>query len=562
MAKPDKDTPAVTASDVNFASQHDELLLGNVLNAYGYFNRTITHRVDNNTVTFDVKTGQPFKINKIDLESCDDQDAQGVCLEILPLLKIKSGDILTFENLNEEHKRLLDFLQNRGYIKPQYKKPQILLHHDKQQADIVFRIIPGRRMTFGDLYVTGLDRVKLSYIQRKITWKKGKTYDKSLIEKFRVKLYETGLFSLISFKNRPHPETGATDIEVRLTEMPPRYIGISGFFRTAEGLGGQIEWRHRNLTGRGDELGLKINMSQYFKRVEAQYSLPHFIRRNQKTYFDVMWEKSNIDAYDANLGSIYPYVKTKFGKKFKVYTGVKYETGSAKKTLATYDQDTRKLNEIIDKFDVGLVSFPVSFVWDTTDNKFAPTKGLFWKTELEPFLGKEKQNFTKIQTALSYLMPVIPSKKDEISPFSWFNKLSFGNLIGKDLNKIVPHQRFYLGGPQDMRSYGLKLVGQLDDDKHPYGGKSFGYFVSEFRVLLKGKVTLNLFHEVGVIHNDSVFQLLASKTYQGSGATICYYSPVLPIQFGLAVPWNRRKNYEGKYIDAPVQIYVGIGQIR
>lgn len=548
-------------ADLDFTIQQDLLLLKNVLNAHGYLEHSISDKTTGNKVVFDIQPGKAFIIRAIRVKDCISKS--GICDDLASRLKLQAGQTLKYKRLNQAHEQLLDLLQNKGYINPRYKKPYIWVHYNAQEVEIEFRIIPGQRMLFGDLLVSGLEKVKISYIQNKIIWKQGDTFNKSTLEKFRGKLYETGLFSHISFKKHLRADKGVVDIEVRLAEMPARYIGVSGHLRTGEGLGGQVEWHHLNLTGRGDELALRFKAFSYFKRAEAEYSLPHFMTRRQNTYLSMNWEKSDRDAYESNLITFYPYVKTRLNDNFKFYTGIQYQIGKTEKTEITFDPTQKKLNSKKDSFDVGLVSFPVSIVFDTTDHKFSPTKGLYAQLEVAPFLGKERQNFTKVETSASYLLP-FSLKQKEIAPFSLFNKISFGHLIGKDLDKIVPHQRFYLGGPETMRAYGLNLVGDLDADKHPKGGKSYGYYVGECRVQVHEKITLNLFHEIGIVNQTGLSDLFkgANKFYHGSGVTVCYYSPVLPIQIGCAFPWKRRTNYTDKYIDDAFQFYVGIGQIR
>ena len=561
LAKKTDKNDSISSVDLDFTIQQDLLLLKNVLNAYGYLEHSISYRIVGDKVVFDIQAGKAFIIRAIRVKNCDSESS--ICDDLISNLKLQTGHVLQYKKLNQAHDQLLDFLQNTGYISPRYKKPYILVHYDAKEVDIEFRIVPGQPMHFGNVLLSGLEKIKPSYIQNKITWKQGDVFNKSLLEKFRVKLYETGLFSHISFKRHLHPDTGIVDIEVRLIEMPPRYIGISGYLRTGEGLGGQLEWHHLNLTGRGDELAVRLKAFRDFKRAEVEYSLPHFMTKKQNTYLLMHWEKSDRDAYESNLLTFYPYFKTRLNDHFKLYTGVQYQIGKAEKTEATFDTNTKKLTTTEHPFDVSLVSFPMSIVYDTTDHKFAPTQGVYSYLEVEPFLGKERQNFTKLEMAASYLLP-LSLKKKEIPPFAFFNKISLGHLIGKDLEKIVPHQRFYLGGPDTMRAYGLNLVGDLDADKHPKGGKSYGYYVSECRVQVHEKITFNLFHEIGIVNQTGLSDLFKgnNKFFHGSGVTVCYYSPVLPIQIGLAMPWKRRKNYEDKYIDDAFQFYVGIGQIR
>ena len=560
LEKVDKKESA-SRQDIDFTIQQDILLLKNVLNAYGFLEHSISHEIQGDKIIFTIQAGKAFIIRSIRIKDCE--ESSDVCEGLSSHLKLKKGDVLEYDKLNQAHEQLLDFLQNKGYVFPRYKKPYILVHYDTKEVEIEFRIIPGERFVFGDLLLSGLDKVKTSYIQNKITWKKGELFNKSLLEKFRVKLLETGLFTHISFKKRLHEDLKSVDIETRLSEMPARYIGVSGNFRTGEGFGSQLEWHHLNLTGHGDELALRLKAFRYFKRAEIEYALPHTFTKKQKTYFSTNWEQSDRDAYESNLLTFYPYLKTKVNKHLKFYTGVQYQTGKAEKTEVTFDTTQNKKETKKDTFDVSLVSFPLSVVYDTTDHKFAPTKGLFTQLDVAPFLGKERQYFTKVKTSLSYLLSFSP-KQDEIPPFAFFNKISFGHLVGKDLDKIVPHQRFYLGGPDTMRAYGLNLVGDLDADKHPKGGKSFGYYITECRVRMHEKFTLNLFHEVGIVNQTGLSDLFKgeNKFFHGSGITLCYYSPVLPIQIGCALPWKRRKNFENKYIDDAFQFYVGIGQIR
>ena len=554
--------------DIRFGAQQDKLLLIDVLKANGYLQAKVKAIIDyeKEIVKFEIIPGPLYKVRNVELvylnlESREIGVEPVLNNEITKRITIKTKNKLTFGKVEESAKQIIEVLQNNGHPNPTLKKPTIIEYSDAHEVDIRYTIIPGKKVLFGDLILTGLKNLKSNFVLMKTTWKRGEIYEKQKLELFRTKLYASGLFSIISFKERPDETEEYVDIEARLTENPPRYIGASAYFRTNEGLGGQLNWKHRNLTGYGDELDLKATGSKYFRRIETEYAIPHFFTKAQKTYTHIYWQKSDIDAYESNIVTFHPYIKTKLSSLIKLYSGIQFETGEATKKITDFINNEKKIEN--KPFKVQLLSLPLSLELDTTDSEHAPTQGIFWKTKIQPFLGRNKQNFTKFDTSLSYLMST-KEPYNSIPRVGWFNKIAFGHITGKELGQIVPHQRFYLGGPTNMRAYGFKLVGDLDKDKHPFGGTSFGYYISELRFRVHSKMTLNLYHEMGIVGQKGLAQLFKyDKVFHGSGISICYYSPILPIQFGVAVPWTQnRRNFKNERVDSRLQFYVGIGQIR
>jgi translocation and assembly module TamA len=129
-----------------------------------------------------------------------------------------------------------------------------------------------------------------------------------------------------------------------------------------------------------------------------------------------------------------------------------------------------------------------------------------------------------------------------------------GGMVGDSRADIPAPKRFYSGGGGSVRGYQYQLVGPLDADNDPQGGRS----VIEMGVEARIRVTED-FGLVPFLEGGNVFDSMApdfSESFRwGAGIGARYYTAIGPIRFDIAVPLNKRKG-----VDDDFQFYISIGQ--
>ncbi len=129
---------------------------------------------------------------------------------------------------------------------------------------------------FDGVTVSGLDRLRPSFVVKRFSKLQGKTYSPDVLdERFRT-LMKTGLFNLLQIK--PVPVDGhLLRLDISAEEAKSKEFGFSVGYGTYEGGIVGVQYRDRDLFGYGRPLTTSIEVSQRGYRGEILYEDPFFL---------------------------------------------------------------------------------------------------------------------------------------------------------------------------------------------------------------------------------------------------------------------------------------------
>lgn len=125
--------------------------------------------------------------------------------------------------------------------------------------EIEFRLRPGLRASFGNVSISGLDATREGFILSLRPWTDGQRVTPDLMDEFRGRLAETGLFATTAVKlaENATPDSqgvASRDVIVEITERDRRTIALGASASSSDGFGLDAEWELRNYSGWGDSL--------------------------------------------------------------------------------------------------------------------------------------------------------------------------------------------------------------------------------------------------------------------------------------------------------------------
>jgi outer membrane protein insertion porin family len=178
----------------------------------------------------------------------------------------------------------------------------------------------------------------------------------------------------------------------------------------------------------------------------------------------------------------------------------------------TYRQERVKLRRIKvrpvpEKYKTNLRTLALSLIYDTRDNLFNSTTGVYleWTNEMAGSFLKGTDTFAR-----------------SIGRAKYFHRLTASTLLAHSLEvgwmdvfgssrEIPLNERFFAGGPNSLRGFEYRLVGPLDDNDYPLGGRFKTVLNMELRQGLYkwiGAVLFadmgNVWREMGLAHLDDI----------------------------------------------------------
>ncbi len=542
--------PPTSRNALNHRIRNDVARLKQALVEKGYLDGNVEFALikgtDPITVALTFTTGKRYKISNISVATIEDVTER---LQLTPSraekeIRLHPGDDVDLIRIQEANQRLAKYLRDHGYPYGSMDEPEGRIDRDAKQVHIIFRANPGPRGSFGKTEITGLKNLDPQFVRNRLIWKEGERFDKRVLENTRLKLMGTGLFSTVEIKpDENAPASELVPLHVKAIEGPPRTIGTGLKYATTEGIGGQAFWSHYNIFGSGEGLRVMLRASSRLSKAKVDLDIPDIFAPEQHLRNEISATHEENRAFtsrslDAGIRLEHPFTDI-----IKCMVGITGEAGKVKRSGVHY------LNR--------LVGFPLELQIDSSNDLIDPAKGGRFTAQVTPYVGRSgKDSRLMVSTAKgSYYLRVL--KDNSIILAGWAHG---GTITVSSLNNLAPNKRFYAGGAGSVRAYGYKLLGPLDVNRVPLGGKSILEYGIEGRFKVTETLGFVVFAEAGSISSKGLPSISNQSRLWGIGAGIRYYTSIGPIRFDIATPMKRRRDGTPKAIDSPYQFYLSVGQ--
>ncbi len=517
--------------------------LNAVLRSQGYYDGLVATRIDSAArplvVVVRVETGPAYLWSRFDIVFADaaPPDARERVEKIRAALPL--GERAVAEEVLAAELDVAAVLVRRDFPFAQVSERKAVVDHATRELDVEIKLVVGPRAVFGPMLAEGVRTVDEVFVERRVTWVRGQPWNAAEVERSRRRLTETGLFSSVRVEAGEALEgDGELPMVVRLEEAKHRSIGLGVGYSSTEGAGVSAFWEHRNVFSGGERLRFALKTSELEQSLRATYREPDFLRQDQQLLLDTGYARENTDAFDSRKITASVGVERRLTDDVSVVGG-----------LALEQSEITEDGELGDHFF--LVGTPLQVRRDTSDDLLDPTRGSRFEISAVPYLhalGSEEEFYIARATHSAYL-PIGRERRHILAA-----RLSVGSISGADRRLVPADKRFYAGGGGSIRGYGYQLVGPLDEENDPIGGRSLFEAGAELRVRLTDSVGLVPFVEGGNVFEETVPDFSRALLW-GAGIGVRYFTAVGPIRLDIGVPLHRRQG-----VDDALQFYISLGQ--
>ena len=396
---------------------------------------------------------------------------------------------------------------------------------------VIVTISPGPVYKFDGVNVTGLKRLRPSYVRNRFASLEGKNYSPDVLdEKFR-ELMRTGLFNVLQIN--PQPEAGNyLRLDISAEEAKAKEFGFSVGYGTYVGGIFGLSFADRDLFGYGRPLTTSIEISQRGYKGEIIWADPHFFESDIELKVRLSAFTFDYDGYS----------------KFEIGARTEFSYNITKQYQVGVFGSERRVeivsNEIKDKF-IGDTKYFVSSMGffhtlDLRDSPVVPSRGLVLGQTFElaaNAIGSEIEFFRTTARA-SYFIPVGKTLLELGGRAGLIRPLTEST---SDLNAIPIDERFFNGGSTTVRSFAERDLGPHDHRLHPLGGEFYTVFNVEYTFPLYGELQGAVFFDAGNLLPDADNPGLNDMRY-GIGAGLRYKLPIGPIRLDYGVNPDPREH--------------------
>jgi outer membrane protein insertion porin family len=453
--------------------------------------------------------------------------------ELLDELTPFSNKPYTQTQLINLQRKVIYFYRSRGYF-----DAKIDVQADPEAAKdglvaVNFTVASGNVYRFGGVHVTGLDRLRPGFLEKRFGKLRGKFYNPVKLDEVYQDMMRTGLFKTLKVESKPQPSS-EVELDMEVEEAMAKEIGFSLGYGTFEGAIAGLHLADRDLFGSGRPVSATFEYSTRLLKGELTYTDPWFLDTPNSLKLRVYALNQDWDGYS----------------KFEIGIRGELSRKLTKQLEGTVFLLTRKVsitNTNLNASDLGITDYYVNSVGlsltldlrEKTKIVSRPSRGFRMEASGEfatEALGSTI-NFLRGTVGASYYLPV----KNTLLAFS-----AHGGIVHPlDGGEMPIDERFFNGGSNSVRSFAERDLGPMDVSGNPIGGETFTVFNAEYTFPIYGDLDAAVFADAGSIGRH-VQDGIGELRY-GIGAGLRYNLPIGPLRLDYGYNPTRK---EGEAVGA------------
>ncbi|WP_380786145.1 autotransporter assembly complex family protein [Sphingomonas sp. R86521] len=539
------DGKPANAAQLDRRAREDAALLNSLLRAEGYYDASVTTRVEAGAKPLVVIEAVPgtlyrFKGVTIDGIAAAGDKAPGLA----SAFGVKADDPVNSDAIVAGDAKLTTQIGREGFPFATVGDPAIVVDHATRTATLDLSVQPGGARRFGQVVALPGNRVfDAHHVQEIARFTPGQPYDAAKIDDLRRALIQTSLVSAVSVK----PVQGATpdvvDIAVKLDPAPPHTVAGELGYGTGEGARAELSWTHRNLFPPEGALTLRSVLGTREQLGSVVFRRSNFQARDRVLTAQVSAAHTNRDAYDARTFTLSAGLE----KQTNIFFQKTWTWSLGGELVASDERDVLLATGLPRRRTFFIGALPTSLNYDGSDDLLNPTRGFRLGGRLSPEVSLQGSVFGYARTQID--ASVYRTVHDGVVLAA---RTRLGTIAGAPRDQVAPSRRFYAGGGASVRGYGYQAIGPRDSNNDPIGGRSLTEFAVEARVKAFGNFGVVPFFDAGNIYTSALPKFTGLQ--YGAGLGVRYYSNFGPIRLDVGTPLNPRSG------DSRVAVYVSLGQ--
>ena len=513
-------------------------------------------------IYFEIIEGKQFFVSNVVIEGNVNLSKE----KIQKILNIYSGEPFNSVLLNERVSSLQKELEK-------YSKLFSIIEIEPIIGDSVIvniSISEGEDVFIKDTYIEGVDSKDNNFVKRELLYKNGDRYNPKKVEKSKMRLKETGIYSLINITPVKVSESDSlVNLILTLSEYKQReWLSVGGFepIEFYEGLdplpsiGGFVEWRNRSIFNTNSNFSTKFLIGFPW---ETNFNLPRLrydIGFDTNWIFGIRWptklnsfyetlinyDQENIDRverYGLEMLQIIMFDNRSYFQNITVWENF------SDNNVSTLDS-TGLINNVTSIKNLQQRSLSFRLHIDKKDDPLFPKKGYLLDLYLKStgyLLGGER-DYLKLDFSINNYFMI--SKNSVLA-----SRFKLGRIWSwEDSYNDYSYEKFYLGGSANMRGWEILKYSTVSNlGVIPFGGTHRFLSNIEFRNQMNQNLGITLFFDGGIL-GENFNEMQNSRLGWDIGIGLTISTPLGPVRLDFAVPYmNDEMNLSNGKINFGVQ---------
>lgn len=446
------------------------------------------------------------------------------------------GDVLLHSEYEKAKSDLRYMATSEGYLDYRATRHRVLVDPVAYDAVIDMEIETGPRYYLGEVQFKQ-DLLEEDLLRRYVKFDPGAVYDPDLLLDLQARLLGTQYFKSVEIVPLRDQMGAGTrvPIDVVATRNKPNKYRVGVGFATDTGPRFTLDWQRRYLNRWGHKLHSQLQVSQRLSFINLDYRIP--IRDPVRDYIAI---KPDITYYDTSTRKGWVYqvqaahsTVTPRGWRRNIGIDYRYED------YELNDVESGTSNEIVPN---------ISWSKTVADDPINTRNGYRLKYTV---LGTVEG----IVSEASYLSGTVSFKwiKSLSEDFRLITRTDLGATLADSVADLPASRRFYTGGDNTIRGWGIDALGPIDPATgQVVGGRYLAVGSLELERRVTGPWGVALFTDFGNAFDPDYDQ----EFKQSVGLGLRYASPIGPVRLDLAFAVTK-DNDNGGFPPARLHIVLG-----
>jgi len=414
-------------------------------------------------ITIPVEEGPRFRIREFDIMETDgagnEVETVAPKAQLRKMVKLKPGDWFSRSKIAAGIEGISRTYRDSGYALVEMV-PGTDLDQENHLVDVTINILRGPLVYIERLHIRGNTKTRDAVIRREFRLSEGDLYNQSKLEDGRALVNQLGYFERVDVSEQEGTARDQMVINVEVAEKPTGTFQVGAGFSSLESFIVTAQVQQQNLFGRGQTLGLNLQISGIRQQIDLNFIEPWFLGSEWSLGFGLFkrirdFRDFRQDSTGASITTGHPL----FNPRFRIFLRYEFENvniSQPRGNLLGVGGDLANTFSnifIANAFRDGITSsLRFTINWDSRDNRISTTNGIFANYAVQiadQYLGSDNTFVRQTTFARFY--------KKAFGPVIFKVNAEMGLITSRD---IVPvFERFYLGGIFTIRGYRLQSVG-------------------------------------------------------------------------------------------------------
>ncbi|MFZ5497398.1 MAG: outer membrane protein assembly factor BamA [Verrucomicrobiota bacterium] len=522
---------------------------------------------DKLVITIRVNEGRQYRVG--DIAFTGNKIFPETLLNLVP--RQRKGAVFKPSLLDKDAESVEDFYGRAGYLPPDtrvrlVRKPNL----ETGNIDVEYQITEGERIQVESIKIEGNTKTKSVVILRELVLGPGDVFDSVRMKISKLRLENTRFFEEpVNVTDESTNIPGRRTLKISVQEARTGNLTFGAGFSSLEKAVVFAEVTQSNFDlfnrrsffqGDGQKFRLRFQIGSQSSELILAFEEPYFLERELATGFQLYRTTSDYNSayYEEIRTGGEVYARKRLFNWLESRLSYTFETVN----IDNVDPDPRTpLQFRLLEGETVTSRIGLILQQDTRDKLISTTRGHYTSLNLElaggPLGGDN--NYYRVDFRGSKFFPIaefqdqvvaLIGRVGVIDSFGDSDKEHFRTITDPNTGQPVTfgpyvpdvpfYDRYFLGGPNDLRGFEFRDVGPKDARGDPLGGKTYGFFSLEYSFDLVKPVRMAFFYDAGFVNVDAYdFSPAGYNDNFGVGIQLFVAGAPLRLDFGIPLTADR-----------------------